>query len=85
VFTDPVVSSGSVDSPSEDFFELTDFWMKKGVERIFYVDNLEADEFSEEIIKVFYMDSLGVGDVNKAQNSLSSKSKGNFIMFRGFK
>jgi hypothetical protein len=85
LFVEPVLPASTVDSPTNEMFEWSDFWMKKGTNRLFALSKFGNDFVSDQALKILSANYLEVEDISKLQNLFASDARGNFILLRGLK
>lgn len=68
---------------AKDYMKWTDFWMKKGVSTIYFIDRLEQDEIGNEILELISVSNPGSSNLNKLSKLLKQNSREGVVLNRG--
>ena len=86
LFSNTIFPKSSLDSVSLDYYFWSDFWMRKGVNTLYYVDRLEGDKYQfADLVNVLSKPAQTSEDLGKIQSSLKSSDKDILILSRDIK
>ncbi len=86
LFSNSIFPKSSLDSVSLDYYFWADFWMRKGVNILYYVDKLEGDKYPfADLVNVLSKQIQTSDDLGKVQSILKSGDKEILILSRDIK
>jgi hypothetical protein len=86
LFSNTIFPKSSLDSVSLDYYFWSDFWMRKGVNTLYYVDRLEGDKYPfADLVNVLSKPAQTSDDLGKIQSILKSSDKDILILSRDIK
>jgi hypothetical protein len=86
LFSNTIFPKSSLDSVSLDYYFWADFWMRKGVTTLYYVDKLEGDKYPfADLVNVLSKPAQTSEELGKVQSILKSADKDILILSRDIK
>lgn len=86
LFSNTLFPKSSLDSVSLDYYFWADFWMRKGVNVLYYVDRLDGDRYPfADLVTVLSKPASNADDLSKLQSILKSHDKEVLILSRDLK
>ena len=86
LFSNTLFPKSSLDSVSLDYYFWADFWMRKGVNVLYYVDRLEGDKYPfADLVTVLSKPANNADDISKTQSILKSSDKDILILSKDLK
>jgi hypothetical protein len=77
LMTNSILNDSTTRILAKDYLNWTDFWIKKGVSTIFFIDKLEEDALSKELFESLSNDSF---EINKIQQLMNSDKREGLIL-----
>ena len=86
LFSNTAFSKSSLDSISLDYYFWSDFWMRKGVNTLYYVDRMEGDKYPfADLVSILSKPANTSDDLGKVQSILKSSDKEILILSKDLK
>ncbi len=86
LFSNTVFPKSSLESVSLDYYFWADFWMRKGVNALYYVDRLEGDKYPfADLVNVLSKPAQTSEELGKIQSVLKAADKDILILSRDIK
>ena len=86
LFSNTIFPKSSLDTVSLDYYFWADFWMRKGVNNLYYVDRLEGDKYPfTDMVNVLSKPANTSEELSKIQSILKSSDKDILILSHDIK
>jgi hypothetical protein len=86
LFSNTIFPKSSLDTVSLDYYFWADFWMRKGVNNLYYVDRLEGDKYPfADMVNVLTKPANTSEELSKIQSILKSSDKDILILSHDIK
>lgn len=86
LFSNTIFPKSSLDSISLDYYFWSDFWMRKGVNTLYYVDRMEGDKYPfTDLVNIVTKPANTWDDLGKIQSILKSSNKEILILSKDLK
>ncbi|MDX1961008.1 MAG: hypothetical protein SFU98_20730 [Leptospiraceae bacterium] len=85
VLYSPVFVDSTPEYLTNSFLEFTDFFFRKGVDQILFVDRFENDVYTNDVLNTFSKSSFETSEIQKIHSLLNSKNREHVILSRELK